>query len=177
MKVFYNEAKGFTLLESILYIGLFSALFTGILTSVYPLFSAAQQVQTRLLLENESNFILSKIEYALTQTMSSSEGKIISPLENTSSNELIVGTLTAALYTFTIATPRTQCTPPRLCSTMTLEQSSKGALPLSNERILVENFKVHHTAPNQQNNSERTIDISFTVNGRSIGPVRYFLRF
>ena len=51
---------GFTLLETIIYIGLFGLIFSGILTSIYPILTGADRLTEDILINSEKEFIFAK---------------------------------------------------------------------------------------------------------------------
>lgn len=175
----HNRQKGFTLVETIIYIGLFGILFTGIFVSVYPLFTGAERLSENILIEGETAFILTKIRHALSHTMISPEGEIISPAEGAGESELVMEFDGTPFYRF--AESESFCGGPSVCKVLTLEADLdlNGALddplPLNATRIDVTDFEVTHVGPN--GNTPRYIDVSFKVNGAEVGPVRYYVHF
>lgn len=64
--------RGFTLIETIIYLALFSILMAGILSSVYILFESSDRNQSKATLQEEKEYLLGKINWALNgaQTIS-----------------------------------------------------------------------------------------------------------
>ncbi len=58
--------KGFTLIEAVIYLALFSILIGGAVVAAYSLFDAATRSGTRTMLKEENDFFLSKIDWALS---------------------------------------------------------------------------------------------------------------
>lgn len=172
-----HGAHGFTLLETIIYIGLFSTLFTGIITSVYPLFTIASLQGKQITIQAEASFILDKIEYIIYESNTTPTSQVLTPGVSQSTSTLTLTTSSADIYTFMIDTAPPGCVAPRLCSTLSLKKNTGELLPLSSTRVVVENFRVTHTPPDLLRRQSRTLDVSFTVSGTPIGPVRYYLRF
>src|SRR3989344_3611457 len=63
-----NMNKGFTLIETIIYIALFTILMGGALATAYSLIEGADGTQTKTTVQEEANFVLRKIDWALTGT-------------------------------------------------------------------------------------------------------------
>lgn len=61
-----KQQKGFTLIEMLIYSALFSLMMVGMLGGVYMVIQGANQSNARLLVDNEANFVLRKINWALT---------------------------------------------------------------------------------------------------------------
>ena len=57
--------KGFTLIETIIYLALFSVLMTGALVAAYNLMEGGKRMQTRAMLQEEGHFLLGKIEWSM----------------------------------------------------------------------------------------------------------------
>ncbi len=169
----HHNNRGFTLLETIIYIGLFGIMMSGIFVSIYPLLTGAERLTRGIVTEGEAAFILAKIEHALSDTITSTDGIISTPTEGTHADELRITYDGTDQYRFQIDTSNTFCSPPRVCSMLTLSQDGGDPLPLNAERVSIENFSVTHTIEG----SLRYVDVTFTANGEVIGPVRYYLRF
>lgn len=58
--------RGFTLIETIIYLGLFTILMAGTLASVYAIFSSSSRNQTKALAQEEGSFLIGKIDWVLT---------------------------------------------------------------------------------------------------------------
>src|SRR3989344_2162395 len=78
---------GFTLIETIIYIGLFVLILSGALTSVYSILEANARNQTKIMVQEEGAFLLGKIDWALTGVVSASvdaTGKILTTIKSDS---------------------------------------------------------------------------------------------
>ncbi len=166
--------KGFTLIETVVYIGLFGIMCTGIFVSMYPLFMSAERLSSNILIESETAFILAKIEYALSNGITSPSGIISSP-DSGSSGSILTITNGSQLYEFKVDTSGTFCAAPVACTILTLAVGSNDPLPLHSQRVHIENFVVTHTAPSAT--ALRSLAISFTSNGVAVGPIRYYIHF
>jgi hypothetical protein len=60
-----NACAGATLIETLMYIGLFGLVVTGVVASAYVLIETSDRNQTKVLLEEESAFLLAKIALAM----------------------------------------------------------------------------------------------------------------
>jgi type II secretory pathway pseudopilin PulG len=61
-----NKQDGFTLIEILVYIGLFSLIMVGLLASALTIFQGFDRNQTKIIVQEEGDFLLSKINWALT---------------------------------------------------------------------------------------------------------------
>jgi type II secretory pathway pseudopilin PulG len=175
MPAYPKHNRGFTLMETIVYIGLFGIMFTGIFVSTYPLFTSAERLTQNIAIEGESAFILSKIRYVLSHAVTSSAVTVTSPSPNTSADTLVIEDAGGELFHFALDTSLAFCTPLYTCTMLTLSEDEGDALPLNAQRVRIENFTVYHGAPS--GGAPRYLDVSFEANDVLIGPVRYYLHF
>lgn len=61
-----SKNRGFTLVETLLYIALFGILLTGVVMSAYPLITGADKLSVNVVEESEASFVFQKIEWALS---------------------------------------------------------------------------------------------------------------
>jgi hypothetical protein len=170
-----NNTHGFTLFETILYIALCSVLLTGMLASIYPLLQEAAAVNERIIARSEASFIIKKIDYTLTSTLIDSKGRIATPAPNTTADRLVLTYNNATTTVFFPEQSFTYCSAPLLCRQLMYQDGTKVALPLTNERVVIENFSVTHRAPTAT--TSRQLDVSFTIDGINIGPIHYYVPF
>lgn len=60
-----KQTKGFTLIETIIYAGLFSVIISLVLVGVFQIIESQDMAQARVEVQEESNFITRKIRWAL----------------------------------------------------------------------------------------------------------------
>lgn len=58
--------RGFTLIEALVYLALFSILMGGAVVAAYNLFDSSTKVGTRTMLQEESDFMTAKIDWVLS---------------------------------------------------------------------------------------------------------------
>ena len=168
----YHKQSGFTLVETIIYIGLFALIFSGIFVSIYPIFTGAERLTKNVAAEGETAFILAKIDYALSSTMTDINGTTTTGV---SGEQLIIKNGTEK-FRFAGSTSSTYCVVPLVCKVLTLKTNATGdAIPLNAQRVPIENFRV--TQVLASGGAPHYIDVSFTANGKAVGPIRYYLHF
>jgi hypothetical protein len=145
--------RGVTLLETVIYIALLSAILTGIVVSVYPLFSGLERTGSKVLAESEAAFALRKVAWVLSDATA-----IAAPAAGASGSAL---TVTGPGGTVSIAQSGT-----------TLAQ---GGTPLLSSRVAVSNVLVRHVAPSGA--TPRLIEVEFDIGGRHVGPWRKYVSF
>ena len=79
----YNNSHGLTLIEVLIYLALYTIIMAGVLTSVYATLESSERNNTRGMLQEEGDFVLEKIDWALTGLLS-----ISVPAPNTSGDTL-----------------------------------------------------------------------------------------
>jgi len=75
--------RGFTLIESLIYLALFPLIIYGALAGIYALTASSQINQTRAEVETEGHFLLAKSTYDVTHSQ-----RVSSPLQNATSSTL-----------------------------------------------------------------------------------------
>jgi prepilin-type N-terminal cleavage/methylation domain-containing protein len=88
------NTQGFTLLETLIYIALFSVLMTGTLVTVYELLLSSEHNKLALAIQEEGTFLQRKINWALsgatTVTVSNAETLIITRPDLNSESPLVL---------------------------------------------------------------------------------------
>jgi type II secretory pathway pseudopilin PulG len=175
-----TKTRGFTLVETIIYVGLFGIMFTGIFMSIYPFFTGAERLSRNIATEGETAFILAKIQYALASGIVASSSSVTSPAETgaTTSDTLIIKDASnVQIFKFEQGTTTLFCPPPSItCGRLDFATSS-ATTTLNAERVTIENFTVTHHKPDLATGAPRYLEVSFNANGVPVGPVTYYLHF
>ena len=61
--------RGFTLIETIIYIALFSVIISLVIGAVYPIIQGSESLQKNIVADAEAHFLTRKIEWALTSVL------------------------------------------------------------------------------------------------------------
>ena len=61
-----EASRGFTLIETLVYLGLLSFLIIGILASSYYIIQGSNKVREKIMVETEADFLLKKISWAIS---------------------------------------------------------------------------------------------------------------
>jgi hypothetical protein len=167
-------------METIIYVGLFGIMCTGIFMSIYPFFTGAERLSRTIATEGETAFILAKIQYALTNGIVDSSSRVTTPAETgaTTSDTLVIKDASnLQIFKFEQGTTTLFCPPPSIiCGRLDFATSS-ATTTLNAERVPIENFSVTHHKPNPSTGAPRYLEVSFTANGVLVGPVTYYLHF
>lgn len=60
-----TQPRGFTLLEALIYLALFAIMMTGVMAGAFGIIESSGRNQAQAMLQEEGNFIIGKIHYAL----------------------------------------------------------------------------------------------------------------
>lgn len=151
--------KGFTLIETSIYIALLGILFAGIVSSAYPLLRGAEHLTSKAVSDVETAFIIRKIT-----TVLASANNIVKPAVGATDTTLTVTTYAGDTYTFT-----------QNGTTISFKKNSDAPLSLIADRVTLADFSVTHRG--SSGNLPRSIEYSFFSNGILIGPIRKYLIF
>lgn len=61
-----KQQSGFTIIETLVYLGLFGIVMAGIIVAAYSTFELTDRIKTKAMLTAEGNFLLSKINWAMS---------------------------------------------------------------------------------------------------------------
>lgn len=146
MKKNNQNNQGFTLIETLIYLALFGILIGGAVVAVYSLLEGGGRTQTRTLIQEEGNFLISKISWALSGAESvailTSDKLSITKWSPYPSNPVVIGLDTG---------------------NMTI--SKNGATPatvLNNTDLSVSNLNFVHNYSDGE-----SVSFSFTLKGRT----------
>lgn len=90
--------KGFTLVETLVYLALYAIIITGAVAGVYSIVESSAHNQTKALVQEEGNFLIGKIDWALANAKT-----ISSPIANRAGATLSVTTYAGTNVTIQVA--------------------------------------------------------------------------
>lgn len=150
--------RGFTLIESIIYVGLTAFLLIAVLGATYPILSGAERSSNKITADGETVFVVRKIGWA----MGSVTG--ISLPNEGSTGAVLTLSHPAGTLSFTNAN-----------GAILLSIDGGSAQVLTASRAAFTNFSVTHIAP--AGGASRAVDVQFEVNGNLVGPIRMYARY
>ncbi len=159
-----TRQKGFTLIETIIYIGLFGVIIGGGLVAAYQIIQATDGAQNHVILQEEANFLLRKIDWAITgATETTDVGRLFSSLGIAKPISGILTQLTFALDD----------------SNLTLKRDSAPAVVLNSSSIAVSGLNFIKIAG--LGGKPDSISVSFTLttvqHGRSASQLFSFVKY
>ena len=152
--------KGFTLIETIIYLALFAVLMTGALVAAYNLKEGGERMQTRAMLQEEGTFLLGKIEWSMLGASSIDE-----PGANAAGTTLCV---TKSDGTTVILD--------RMGMSVRIDTGS-GPQPLTGEDVRVMNMLFSHTLAKGSDIVPEEVQVSFEVETLTPNGMRVSERF
>ncbi len=127
-----HRSHGFTLLETLIYAILISFTIGGSLVAVYNLINSSDSLNQMTIIEEEANFALKKIEWALTGLPT-----VQIPAVGSSGNQLRLDNHSLAI-TFDLDTAT---------NSLRINDGS-GVEPLTSSRVMITNLNFTNIAPN-----------------------------
>ena len=147
-------SKGFTLIETILYIALLSLITSGALLATYQLLEGNQKNLIELTIQSEADFLLRKIEWILSGSQS-----VVLPREGESGPELVVRG-EAGPVSFTLSG-----------ADLVMSRDGGQAVPLNSQNVSVTDLVFEHLeASDGKPAGIRTV---FKVGGRVFETLKY----
>lgn len=148
--------KGFTLLEVLIYIFIFSLVVGGGLATAFWTYETTARTARVGSVESEADFLFRKLEWA-------SVGSAVTAPSLGASGSTLTFSRDGTTYTFTLSG-----------STITLQRDSGTPVPLTTNGISASAFSVHYNdnvAPLAD-----SVTVSFTLNGKTLGPKVFYIR-
>jgi type II secretory pathway pseudopilin PulG len=148
-----KNTVGFTLIEMLVYLGIFSILMGGIITIAYSVFDSSDHDQTKIMLQEEGNFLAAKINWALSGIQA-----INSPLASQSGSILSVNKwdVSGIPITITIGLSGTD---------IDLSRASNPPIILNASGVEVKNLVFVH---NYDGVNQENIQATFTLDARML---------
>ena len=152
-----KNQKGFTLIEVLVYLALFAILMGGMVIMAYNIFESSDRDQTKVLMQGEGDFLVSKINWALTGVKA-----MVTPLD-TSGSILTVNKWIDSGVATTVDI--------RISGTdMVISRGGGVPIVLNNSNVQIENllFTHNYNGANQEDVQASFTVISKTMNGVSV---------
>lgn len=152
--------KGFTLIETVIYIALFTILMVSIFVTSYQLLQGSEVLNTKTVTQEEINFVMRKINWALTGT--SSLAVIITPNAVTPySNSLSLK-----------QSDGTRIDIQRSDTKITMTRNSGTPDPITTDNVQVSSLSFHYLSP-IGGNAPFGIEATTTINGLVATTTKY----
>lgn len=149
----------FTLIESLIYLALFALVIGGILISTYQTIEGTERTNSNIVVQEEANFLLRKIDWALTNISS-----ISNPSAGNTSSVLSVTKTDLPLSDNPLTFDTNS-------SSLRLTRGSFAPTPLSSVNVSITNVVFEHIA--STGTKPAAIKASFKINDKPFSTVKY----
>lgn len=146
--------RGFTLIEALVYLALFAILMGGAVVAAYNLFEAAERDGTRVMLQEEGDFLLAKIDWALSGAQS-----VTAPAAGSVGNAL-----TVAKWDTSLGSPMVVA---KNGTNLTLTKGSGAAVILNNTNVQVTDVVFNHVKGSGDGTNPDSVEAVLTVAART----------
>jgi len=154
---------GFTLVEVLVYLGLFVILCGGAVVSAYNIVQISNRNQTKSMVQEEGNFIIAKINWVL-----SGVDAINQPAVGTSGSLLSINKVTGLdALNQPIITPITIGFPTGDVIISYPNNPVPNTFTLNNSNIKISNFNFTHNSGSGGGTNPESIQASFTINAKT----------
>ncbi|MEK7114455.1 MAG: prepilin-type N-terminal cleavage/methylation domain-containing protein [Patescibacteria group bacterium] len=149
--------KGFTLIEVLIYSALIAMIISGSLIAVYQIIEGSDSIQNKIIMEQEANFLISKIRWALTGATT-----IISPTIGASSSTLSINKANYSENPIVFDLN---------LNNLRIKQGSGNPAILNNQNIAINNLIFEHLTAS--GSGPEGLKISLTVNNKLFTTIIY----
>lgn len=143
--------RGFTLIEVVIYLGLFAILIGGGVICSFNLFEAAAFGSTRMLLQEEQDFLLAKMEWSLHNSE-----EILSPAPEESGGELILRLHDGSVIRFS-----------HQDDGVSFRRGTNEPVILTTDRVTVVNVHFRHVVEDGSTTRIEYLETALTLSARS----------
>ena len=155
----FKRESGFTLIEMLIYTALFTIIMTGTLVVAYQIIESGQKVRARVMAEEEANFVLQKIAWAVN-----SASAIHAPAPGASDAFLSVARAGLSVSDNPLLFDVDS-------GVMRIRRGSAVPKPISGSEVTISNFTVEHIAP--LFGRPAGVRVTFQINGNEYEFVSY----
>jgi len=146
--------RGFTLIEAIVYLALFSILMGGGVVAAYNLFEAATHGGTRVMLQEESDFLMAKVEWTLSGAQA-----VTAPTAGATG-----GALTVVKWNPPAGNPLQIA---KNGNDLTLSQGGATAVILNNTNVSIANISFNHIKGSGDGINPEAVETVLTLTART----------
>ena len=154
--------RGFTLIETVIYLALFGMLMGGAVVAAFNLFESAERQITRAALQNEGSFLMGKIQWAVSGAQA-----VNLPAGGTSGSQLSVNKVTGldvdGLPIITAVTIHLPSAP----GDVFIQNGAIGPLKLNGQDIQVSSLTFLHTIASGNGVDPESVQANATLTART----------
>lgn len=143
--------RGFTLVEMLIYLGLYAIIMTGALVSVYAILSSSAHNQANAMVQEEGAFLIGKIDWVLTNTQT-----ITSPASNASGSVLDVSRFDGSTVRLALVGDDVQ-----------ISENGTPAQTLNNTNVFITNLVFEYAKASADGLNPERVQATFTITTRT----------
>ncbi len=148
--------RGFSLIETLLYIALFSILMGGAAVAMYSLFESRGHNQTKAVMQEEGDFLIGKINWTVSGSSAITSPGVGTTCVTPAPCALSVVKWDTGIGSASVALSGTE---------MTIARGAQAPQGISNSNVAVSNLSVSHFYAGGTN--PEGVRVSFTLTGRT----------
>lgn len=145
-----NRRSGFTLIETLVYLFLFAIIIGGAIVSVFNIFQLSERTQTKTIVQEEGDFLLAKIDWALTGIQA-----VTAPAPGSSGTVLSVNKLSGVSNPLLLILSGTK---------LQIQKGVAAPITLNNGNIVVSALTFTHIG---SGSNQESLEASFTLTTRT----------
>ena len=153
------KKHGFTLIETVIYIGLFSFMLGGMLQSAFALMQSADVESANVQINEEMSFVMHKIDWMLSGVQD-----IQSPTGLPASYTLKIAKYNFAFNPLTLSSQN---------GVLTLSRGSGGAVPLTTSNVTLDKALFTYITPDPLSGMTAGVQIVITLHGQTATSTYY----
>lgn len=152
--------NGFTLIETLIYVAFFAMLVGTLLSITYQTISSTDQINKKIAIQQEGNFLLKKIDWSLTGVdLAANAGNPVAIPSSGTANQLQVYKYASGLNPIAFA-----------LNGSNMEMTAGGVTTqLNSSNVTINNFLVNHYTTG----GKEFVEVSFNVNGEAFSLKKY----
>jgi type II secretory pathway pseudopilin PulG len=141
----YKPQSGFTLIETLIYLGLYAIIIGGAVVSTYALFESTARNETTAIVEQEGDYLTAKIDTVFRTAMSVSTPSVSGPR-------------------LSVVTPDgSSIVLQSIGNNLVIQRGSGPSIVLNNTRTRVTHLAFTHTHPTSDGVNPESISVVFTL--------------
>lgn len=154
-----KSGAGFTLIEVVIYIALFTIIVGGSFVTAYSVIESIGRNQTKAIIQEEGDFLIGKINWVFSGAQSVTSPAIITPATSASGPTLSLAKWDALIGNPIVIT---------LSGTdIVISRGPNPAQPLNNSNIEVNSLNFEHASASGDGTTPESVRSSFTLDSRT----------
>jgi len=154
-----KKSGGFTLIEVVVYIGLFAIIVGGAFVTAYSIIDSIGRNQSKAMIQEEGDFLIGKINWAFSGAQSITLPAIIPPAKSASGSTLSLAKWDTSIGNPIVITPSG--------SDLVISRGPNDPRPLNNSNIQVSDLNFEHISTLGDGITPESVKSSFTLSAKT----------